>query len=114
MFLSHRTNMYDKKIVTSKDELIIFINMTESYLFDRIQEHDRSGFFDDHNYDQFKEHNERCVNNLSEDDLLFTYKLVDKMIYQKILVSEEGGYNPRDVNRIYFNHKDNLVLIIPR
>jgi len=60
-------------------------------------------------YDHFIKHNEKCVKNLSECDLDFTIKLIERM--DEIVHSDSECFGDWESRGIYFDISDKLVIM---
>jgi hypothetical protein len=61
------------------------------------------------NYNHFIEHNEKCVKNLSSDDLNFTMQLIERL--DDILHTDGESFGDWESRGIYFDITDNLVIM---
>lgn len=66
------------------------------------------------NYSDFMDHNTECVNNLSNNDIVFMLMLIDKISDRDLLTTDEEDFGEWEADAIYFNEKKKLVIMHPR
>lgn len=94
------------------EKILQFIQNIFLNSFDRMKMCDEDCGFD--NYDEFIEHNETCIMKLSNDDLQFIGKLIDKINKKYIVQCDEENFIEWVSYAIYFNINNKLVIMHPR
>ena len=98
--------LYQKKIIG-------FIKQKfDNYLFERMREYNEDSGFN--NYNKFIKHNEKCVRKLSDIDLEFIDRLIDKIREEEIVQCDEDNFVEWETYSIYFNKNKKLVMMHPR
>ena len=115
-------SMIGSKIEVMKEIIIAFIKkeftlqifnrMVGTYAYyDRMRNIKEVKEFE--SYDQFIEHNIKCVNETKDDDIEFISKLIDRVSCEKLLLSDSSSFIEWDSCVIYFNKQKILVIMHP-
>jgi hypothetical protein len=101
--------MTDDERKASENSIIKFIlRRISKNQFDRMNTmYDIEPIFE--SYDHFIEHNEKCVKNMSSNDLNFIMQLIERL--NNILHSDSESFGNWESRGIYFDITDNLVIM---
>ena len=101
-------------VVLFKDRIKIYIDQFSRYSFDRMCSCNPECGFNQDNFDQFKDHNKKCVDDLNDQDVYFVSKLIFKVLNSDILQCDEENFGEWVSTAVYFNINRKIVITHPR
>ena len=91
---------------------LIYSSIASKYTFDRKKDDDDKFTFE--TYDEFVTFNKNCINEQTDDNKLWLYKLCQMIKGDKINLVDEESCVEFTAHCFYFNHENKLCITNPR